>query len=485
MEIGSHSISSTPEHQFLRALTACTTRTTDKQIRELAQEKLRSLFTPSNAEKPISRAVGVLKRDVFVMESKKDAMAEVAGAINALHILKAQASGKDKERLNQKLGELEHFSRQVEHIFLLKEAIGADKQLLETIQDQSFLNLFDHLSSLYGENHPFDPAQLRSLVFAWSIPGSRPYLTQFIQYCEIARSANLMVLRAGKIPTLEEKFSQLASKSYAAWADFKNDLLSNQPKMAEGLRSFDALIEEIIFFRALTANSQVHTDSLRMAFNEGYQDKLSRRFLSQSADASREYQHKLGQLQVRLEQEDNPKVKEPIQKEIEELQKLEHCYPRDTQGKVYLKAQWIPQLSAEDPVPPLVRVIGFVIPKQGHRETSTRLDFTTALGPENLQLNAEERGILGELLFQCDAMQTKDPEICEHWKTVDTSGWAEKKLEEKFPERLHTVFRRFEAEQCPHLKTLSDKQKKMLVDEALRFAFEVNYHLADDQLNLG
>jgi hypothetical protein len=101
------------------------------------------------------------------------------------------------------------------------------------------------------------------------------------------------------------------------------------------------------------------------------------------------------------------------------------------------------------------------------------LDFSKAFAEENLNLSIDERNMLTELLQTCDSTILRDSNAILIWEKSQL-----------LPPKVEDILTKFNDDRFPHLKSLSPAQKNMLVDEALHFAFEVNYHLAKDLLNL-
>lgn len=464
----------TPEHQFLKSLNACNPQTTDEDIKEIAKKTLNLTFV-YNIDKPILSSVKVLMRDAILMSSYEDAKEEIGGAINALNILiKHETNSKKQTQLKEEIKGLGKYQTKIDDIFLLKEVIGLDNSLMEILKDERFLEVFFVFRTLYGRKQTMDPSSLRSFIRLWlSIPASRPYLNRFLEDAYYIRNDNLKLLREGKIPSIQEQHSARLVRSHGAWIQFTGELYSTSGGVVySDYQSTRLLLDDIYNVRATVTNTQVNTDSLGMAFNCDDPDKLSIRFREIAAAQKRTFEAKLQELQTELSGELDVSEKEKIQGKIESLQKLEKYYPRDA-GTLIQTAQWIPQLGPKDPIQPLVRIIGFATKEGIKKETATKLDFTRTLGEANLFLNIGERRLLGQLLCITDTLVCMNPE-----------EGQEKDRFMRFQDNLIEVLEKFTRPDCPHLSTLTERQKQDLVKEAYRFAYEVNLHLADDQLNL-
>lgn len=474
MEYGNYLFYPSPEHQFLKALNSCNPQTTDEEIKEIAKKTLDLTFV-YNIDKPILSSVKVLMKDVVLMSSYEDAKEEIGGAINALNILiKHETNSKKQIQLKEEIKGLGKYQMKIDDIFLLKEAISQDNSLTEILKDEWFLEVFCVFRTLYGRRKAIDSSSLGSFIRLWmSIPASRPYLSQFLEDAYNIRNDNLKLLRSGKIPSIQEQHSARLVHSHGAWTQFTGELYSTSGGVTySDYQAARPLLDDIFNARATVTNTQVHTDSLRMAFNCDDPDKLSIRFREIAAAQKRTFEATLEELQTELRDELDVTEQEQIQRKIESLQKLEKYYPRDA-GTLIQTAQWHPQLGPEDPIQPLVRIIGFATKEGIKRETATRLDFTRYLGEANLLLNIEERRLLGQLLCITDTLTCMNPE-----------EGQEKDRFMRFQSNLIEVLDQFTQPQCPHLSTLTERQKQDIVKEAYHFAYEVNLHLADDQLNL-
>lgn len=445
MDVHNYPYNSSPEHLFLKKLFLCSDKTTSDDIKSIAKSAFNKLIV-FNPNQLIQKSVRVLMTDLLQMPSSKEAGDELSGAIKGLNILLFSAAEKNKPDLKEELAQMEKLRVKIDDFFLIKQAIQNEPDMLEGLKEENFLDMFNELRTLYGRKREFKPSEIKSLLAFWKIPEGRYDLLDFIKKAAYAREMNLYILTLGKIPFTIEKHVKWVENAHGVWTRRAGELFIEKKLSKSDHETLRALIDDIFNQRAVIANTQVHTDSIRMAFNHEDSSKESLRFRNQMRGAPR-------------------------------IDGLESYYPRDLEQRIFQSAQWIPPLTDQMPVQPVDRVIGFAIPGLSKRESTTRLDFAQFLGADHINLNVKERAILGNLLFLTDKIVINDPGQMQMWLN------SEKKIKD-IPADLVPLLENFKLPECSSLNELSFEQKKGLIDEAFRFAYEVNYHLADDQLNL-
>lgn len=454
-------------HYFLQTLDDSPSNTKTEQITKLAENCLgigfpRFLFF--HPDDGIIDAVKILKKEITekkILESRdfSQAQKEISGAINGLNILlKHETDVKKQKAIQEKIRLADQYGKEINLIISIKEAVANHPKLSNIIQNTQFMKDFESLMSIYGKNRKIDPTTTLSFIKLWRYPDLRMQMNEFINAVRAAREANLDILQRGEIPSLEEKHNELAIANEGKL----NEMVANYLESEMG--SMLSLTSELIGNRAMVNNTQSITDGYFLAFNSKADDAESTRRINTITKGVNEYEKKMRDLQ-------NKKA----DGEIKRLERLIN-YQRSPIGFFYEKTHWEPIIGPNDPIAPLKRTLGFAIVEGKKRETTTELDFTKTLGAENLNLTVDERKKLSELLLACDS------EVSHHVRTKD--GIKQWEKPENFPEKIKKVIDTFNNNQFPHLKNLSDEKKNELVNEALRFSFEVNYNFYNDLLNL-
>ena len=508
MDITDFSHKPTPEvqntHIFLKILSACPPETTDEQITAIATGLFGSGFFKTfnfSAHEQIFKSATILMYEVGKMKSLSDAQTEIAGAVNGLNIL---LRGEKKHSRQMKIkGELYivgEYAKKIDDIFLIKKA-SDDKQILNESSNFKLIEEFGALISLYGRDRRIEAPLVRTLSQALLKPNIRLCLNNFARAIDHARYANLKKLSKGQIPILKDRCNRRLLDTYKKLISVADPLADPvakevaQPLGWEEYKNFKPLIDDLFHNRAMVTNTQIHTEGLNLAFKSRGGATIQSLNLAKGVS----FQHREKQ-QLIEKLESGALDQKTFNKEIEILQNLEG-YCQRSKGFYYEKSLWEPLISITDPIQPITRIIGFATREGNKRESSTSLDFTKALGKDNLNLTFEERSLLSELLNACDSAVREGADVM-----------ALMRKENRLPQQIAVILKKFNKEDLahfmpligsdsqeeltdsqeetlfnndlPHLEILTDSQKEALVNEALRFAFEVNYHLADDLLGL-
>jgi hypothetical protein len=466
----SHITRNEPVHYFLKTLNDTSTNLTDKQVTELAKRCLNIKFPQSLAVDPqqeILNSIKILMKDVVDIQSITEAQKELYGAIKGLNaLLKFELNASKQKVLKENLSNVGQYEQQIKDIFLIKEAVQLEPKSINILHDAQFLNTVGILSSLYGrKKRKIDTPLIQSLIHFWLIPENRPLLNAFAAAAHQAREANLQTLTMGKIPGLHDKHNLELIEKHGALKRAAAETLENQD-----YQNVKMVIDELFNNRGMVTNTQVHLDGINLAFNSEAPDALSKRLTLNISKSSEAYQGTLEQLKKSAA--DSSIDTRRAQEELKNWEKLEGYRARSA-GFFYEKSAWDPPISPQNPIKPVNRIVGFAVKEGNKRETTTTLDFTKALGEQNLNLTIKERELLSQLLSACDSAILKNPNVIEEWNKSH-----------QLPDDIGEVLKLFANPTLPHLNILSSSQKEALVTEALRFGFEVNYHLADDLLNL-
>ncbi len=453
-------------HKLLQDLDRLPNHSTDKKVTEVAKHHLKPvfgfLFTP---HKEIFNAAKVLMNDVVAMKSFSEAQQEISGAINGLNILLRHETNQSTQQLIKKeLEIIAQYNYQVKNFFLLKEALAEDSKLEKLLYEPRFLEDFNALAELYGRGRTIDPPLILAFSRFWNQKEGSLLWRKFLDAASQKRQETLSTLKKGDLP-LEADLSDPLVQINSTLNQFTAETLETKD-----YRAFKILVDEIFGNRAMVTNSQLHTDGLLLAFNSGDDSTLSTRLKDTIQSCKKKYDTKLEELQS-IEKGDEKDSKK-MSNDLKNWQKLEGYRPRPI-GTSYEKSEWSPEISAGDPIQPLERVIGFAVKEGRKNESRTPLNFHKILGENNSQLTVAEKVQLSKLLKACDSFATKHPNIL---KEMDQNF--------KIPASINEVLKSFDNPEWPHLKTLTSMQQEALVREALRFAFEVNYNLANDLLNL-
>ncbi len=459
-----------PTHKFLMELNHFSGKGTPETITELAKKCLGIGYLKSwsfNPHKEIFNSVKILMRDVVKMDSFSNAQKEIDGAIRGLNILlKNETNPLEQSGIKDELIAISQYKNQIENIFLLKEALKTKPQLnAKIIDNPTFIQGFNDLALLYGRKRKIEIPIVQSLIQVCINPQVYSLLRNFLTAAHQARQANLNSLRDGELPLIEDKHNEDLLMLYAQLIQQATGELEEKD-----FKNFKALIDDLFNNRSLITNTQVHKDGLRLAFNYLADDTLSYRTKTSIAKGKENYERILTQLQ---EAEHNPALdQKKVTTEIEHWKRLEN-YRSRSGGFIYETSIWMPLIGPEDPIKPVIRTIGFASKEGQKNESSTLLDFTKALGENHLQLSIDERLSLSQFLEICDLEVLKDPTMVKAWEEHFT-----------LPQSIANALESFTNDKFSHLKTLSESQLRALISEALRFTFEVNYHLANDLLNL-
>ena len=455
-------------HQFLKILND-SSLTSKEQINDIAKGCLDIGFIKSiffDAHNGIFDSVKVLMNEVVEMDSFSEAQKEIAGAIRGLNLLiKYETNKIEQDDIKKEIYVTHQYEKKIKDIFLLKEAIQFEPSLKNVLYDSKFIDDFRILNSLYGRNRKIAIPIVLSLIKASHVNEIRLLLNQFIDAALLVRDTNLEKLSKGELPRLEE------NKNMSLF-DIHGELtqIAVQSLEKEEFINFKALMDDLLNNRVMVTNTQIHKDGMKLAFNYKASDTLSQRLTMFDEGSKEIQQQKIQELKERA----NIDIlnTDKIKKEIDILEMLEGYHHR-AGGFYYEKSAWEPLIDPQDPIQPIIRIIGFATEEGKKRESGTPLDFTKALGKDNLELSIKERNLLSKLLEVSDSAVIQKEDAIELWKK---SG--------QLPKSFEGVLNAFDNDEHPHLKSLSDLQKEALVDEALRFSFEVNYHLANDLLNL-
>lgn len=414
----------TKNHLLLKALYESKI-TNEKQVSEIANKHLgffASLFFSPHQE--IFNSVKILMSEIGEMNSPSDVQHELMGAINGLNILLRHEKNKpEQEKIKNEIHLTSVCENRVKDIFIIKEAVRNAPKLKDIIHDQSFINQFGNISSLYGKNRKIHPECAFSVIEAFQEPEIHDLLNLFVAAAHLARTENLEKLNQGKLPLLEEDYNQKAFDLHGELTQLAAAFF-----VAQDFDNFKKLIDDLLKNRTMVTNTQTHKEGLNSAFNSEASDASSKRLKN-------------------------------IPKKLENY--------KTGPGFYYEKSVWEPVIGPEDPIQPLTRIIGFATEEGKQKESRTTLDFTEIIGENNLDLNLEERKLLSQLLKACDSVVSQGLDV-----------------EKGLPSSIQDILWTFKLSVYPHLMTLSASQKEALVKEALRFAFEVNYHFANDMLNL-
>jgi hypothetical protein len=455
-----HDASAVPRHegihQFLNTLAThqFQKREVDQQIKKIAKDCLSFFQRRGATDKVIVHSVENLMKEVVDMDSLSEAQKEISGAITSLNLLHMHAATKEEQsQIYAEILTVSQYAREIDDIFLLKEAIANDPKLKPLLKNRDFIKDFGLLHMLFGRKRKMDVPLVQSFIQVWINEEARPALKDFLVVARQVRDANLQTLREGQIPFLEEGDNLKLADLHGQLNPIADSLLS-----PTDYQNFKLLMEDILHNRALVSNTQVHRDGLHLAFNSATEDVLAKR-LRDSSLSMPEHHEKMEESQPSLQTE---KLKDYVPRKIGGLP-----------GLLNQKSVWTPVLGPQDPIQPLTRTIGFATKEGMKSETSTSLDFAKILGESRLNLTIKEREQLTQLLKACDEVIMHDKDAMQKWSAT-----------REFPQRVAKILKAFDGEEFPHLRTLEAKDKEALVTEALRFAFDVNYHLANDLLNV-
>lgn len=422
-------------HSFLMTLaTEETSKINPGEIARIAQDLLKEtpvLSSTTTTHEKIFMAAKMVMDDAVGMSGLYNAKKEIIGAINGLYVLLQGESDKSKEQvIRTELNAVEQWARQIQgmtfDVALIEKATD-DPALKAITKNSDFLSDFGLLMSLYGRTRNIDNGVVVSVIKAWLDPNIQPLIGQFVKAAVIAKAANLQILESGHIPKPEATHNQ---KLTAIESTLKQTALPNI-EGRDDRSNFSALIGDL-FNRAMVTNSQIHSDGLGLVFNSEAADTLSSR------------------------------------------QKGKDDYVAGS-GFYLQKSEWKPLIGPQDPISAVARTVGFRTREGETKETTIQIDFAIHLGPDKLNLLPAEREMLTKLLKKCDSAVLKDDEVMTIWRE-----------DNQVPKEIaNIVLREFDRDDFPNLKELTRDQRRGLVGEALRFAFDVNYHLAINLLNLG
>lgn len=460
-----HSIQHAPIHRLLQRLNACTEKTTDTEIKEIAKDCLNIKFPQIlmfSAHKAIYDSAKTFSQIAMKMDSFSEAQKEITGALNGLNILlKHEIDLSIQKKIKQEISEVKNYENQIQEIFLIKEAIKIDRNLETMIVDPKFLNDFSIFRDLSGRKRELDPLTVSLFMKVWKNTENRNLLQKYLKVMNETRNRNLQNLEKGQIPILEDN-DPIELSSH-----LNQTLAMTLPN--EEYKKLQNVFNEIFNNRVSVTNTQIHTDGLDSVFNAQDSGPLSVRKKELFASAHQKYEETLDNLKKQAVTDKTLKVA------LKNWQKLEGYRPRTS--VYYETSKWIPEINAEDPIQPVNRIVGFATKDGRKNESSTTLDFASILGANNLNLNRDERKILSELLKELDTLVLDNPQVVDDFKKT-----------KEIPENITKLLNEFTNSQTesiyPHLETLSEQQKKELVSEGLRFALEVNSKLANDLLTL-
>lgn len=478
-----------PEHQFFREIRELTHRPTDRDIIEIAQRNF-SKDISSDLLRPILGAVKVLKNNVSNISSVKNALKEVAGAIDALqHLLgNASYSKKDQSQIKSEIIALGEVKKKLDNIALLREVVtDQSDEIMHVLNDDAFIKVFMELRELFGRTIKLETPTIAALINLWNSPEGATAFKNYLAEMKSKRAANLETLdtditirtRKGQKETIrqfpvERTLRQTEGKHVGKprWESLYDTLLmTSAEKLKRPERVQLKILQDEIRDRTLVFNTQLHEDSIPFAFNVDYPAQDTERagtFKEIVTKAHQLNRDELSVLQESLKKEGlEKKERETIEKRIAVLERLENYYPR-AGSLTYQKSVWSPLMGPNDPIVPVYRTIGFAGQEGFGKETKIVLDFTEALG-KGVVLQVEERQILANLLKAADSV-------------ISELGKEPKELPHPLSASMTAVLEKFK--EHPNLQKLDDNQKAALVMEALRFAFEVNYHLIANQLKL-
>lgn len=522
-------VNSTPEHQLLRELYHCSPSATDEQITSLVKKHFKSVIFESTTDSIVS-SVAVLLKDAAKFSSEKEAKLEINGAIYALNILlKHETRGSKQKELMVKLNTLSSQSMRIDDIFLLKDAMQnddkmkTDNRLQENIlKDGEFLEVFSHLRSFYGRKFTLENSCITGLILLWNNPKNFPVrvegtlmegeadeclmpakeiLKKFLHHAPQARKTCFKILSEGGFDYSESIEHFQARCSYEDLCGAIFELPHKESK------SLLTAIEEISYHRAmLYSNAEMHSDRLGAVF-------AGRETLSDDSNQQK-YEKKLKQLNALLAQADlDANLRKQVEIEVSLLKQLEGFHPAQKgAGIIFHQARWVCKENihnppstvnslslrlptAANPIQPMDRVLTFATKNGIKREARMRLDFTKALGDQNLDLNGRERSMLGELLVVCDEIAqgiTFPDDNVAYSKTLTPileelnlcGSPLIKKLDVEQKLKIAKTLDLFNDPAHPHLRNVSHDNKVGLAVQALIFSFEIHYKVADILLNI-
>lgn len=317
-------------------------------------------------------------------------------------------------------------------------------------EDATFIAFIESHLCLLGRRRALDPLAFQGLIQVWQNLAGRQLLLEFIDSAQEARRINLYALAQLRIPLLEEEHHKVPLDRHGKLNEFAATHLDNLI-----YREFKNMMNDMLYSRTVISNTQKHTEGLDLAFNS-----KARGIRVQPIEKKRAHD------------DDDEDVESPAVDNEKETQHAQESYSPRPNSSLMHAAWWSPSIGPQDPIKPLVRVIGFATKEGIKMESRTPLDFSIVLGTQIIY-TVEERKALSNLLTTCDETFLRDPNAYHKWQ------------KKKHLPEIQEALKRFALPDCPNLSKLKVVEKEELVGEALRFSAEVNYHFVNDLFTLG
>lgn len=450
----------------------------------------------------IKSAISFLKREFTNRgtnpEKYPGLQREIAGARKGLEVLNAHAKKpKEKTKIQDTLRNLFEFRRQVEEqrpktsveLFenrheIQKAGFRKEKltpELKKFLENPKFLELFTHLTDLYGIKRFISPKAIATLDKLVQHDKAQ-HLIDLFKAIKEARKANFKDLDQGKYPRADqvlanEQIINLLAQSNNELLDCvlpieEGEVPSHEtyiPKLElteeeknnywltnseyEGLQ----LIIQDIFTRSTMISLSLHEKGLSLAFSadKGF-DKEATQLIANKQKTEKNYQEELARIQGLIKPTEN-EMNDVFQRQIKRLDKNRDY--QSMENTHYLeKAKWEPEIKSDEPITKISRVIGFKIKGERICESRTPLDLSILGNP-----TLEQRKKVSDFLLICHEAFLNDPEWVNNLDVL--------------PPSVLTALQ--EIDWLPHLVD----QKEVLKNVA-KFTFEVNFQAMSDLLAL-
>jgi len=445
---------------------------TPKSLADIAQKALGQNPTIPQLHDLVKSSISTLKDRVDVNKVKSSAAfeTEMKGAIKAYSILLDRSTKPaTKVLISKDLEEAKQLYIQWNRAMLLNAAIAKHPEYMEMRTGQ-FLKQFGALCYLYGDTRKLDPEIVIWLMKVCSDPDGAKIYDDFQRAMYKARKTNLGLLESHQLPTKDMPHNLSAIDIN----DKRNKFLSEELYSKYDFFNQDDYVKlNTIFWdianRSVVLNTQVHTDSLSLAFNcEATEDGALSRY------------------------------RENLKLAVDGYISKHNC-------NFLEKSLWVPPIAATEPLKAIERVISFQTKEGQISEGRAKLDLSFIGNPTvapnakitilaektKLAKNAEpdtlelakidlenflanelaeiikEKTQLTEIIRLCDKEISTNPSSLEKLLSGDTTQYS-KEI----------------SDQLAKMEWLSVDGKKLLVIEAARFAFEVNYQITEKLLKL-
>lgn len=433
-----------------------------EKVTNIAKKHFQSFFSLDrnfNTGQNIYGALRVLKSEIPYM-SPREAEEELSGAHYGLISLFNQAKGPETSDLKNWFNFANKCKSYANNVFFIKKLANENPNLRSTLNNPRFFLLYEQFIDLSGRDQLDAKTILSIAAFCKDHPAQIDLLEEILKTGAETRDINRQLVSQGKMPMIEDP--QNSRFMHELMPKITEYYANNQKKEYEDFKLF---LNEIYFNRVFIPNTQIHKDGLYLAFNTFDEHALSTRLRARIQQHEKIQRDKINELKDKEQKESDPDKKLALQHELEILNSLQGYYPRAS-GYGYQTSRWDPLIEADQPIIPLVRIIGFANSKGQKNETVTSLDLTEALGKENLALSIKEKQVLSLLLIACDTVFLNDPSVLDTWRTG-------------LPNEIQRMLATFnDPAGCPHLSALAEDKKLELVELGLKFARDVNLNFA-------